>query len=284
MTDIPGNREDRRSGAALESAPDKSKSNNGEPVVEIRGVHKRFGRLEVLRGVDFDLLQGHTTVIIGESGAGKSVILKHICVLLRPDAGKVYFRGRRIDHLSEKDLVAVRRRFGFLFQLGALFDSMSAGENVAFPLHEHTSRSAAEIDRAVASKLRMVGLDGIQSKRTAELSGGQRKRVALARAIALEPEVILYDEPTTGLDPIRADVINELILKLARELTVTSLVVTHDMTSAFKVADRIIMLYEGCIIAGGTPEEIRANTDPRVRRFIEGKADPDDLEALRAKE
>ena len=186
--------------------------------------------------------------------------------------------------MTERELVPIRKRFGFLFQQGALFDSMSAGENIGFPIHEHTTKSKSEIKRIVSRKLRMVGLDGIEDKRPAELSGGQRKRVALARAIALEPEVILYDEPTTGLDPVRADVINELILKLARELTVTSLVVTHDMTSAFKVGDRIVMLYEGSIIADGTPDEIRASTDARVQRFIQGNADPDDLAALRTKE
>jgi phospholipid/cholesterol/gamma-HCH transport system ATP-binding protein len=254
------------------------------PVIELRGVHRNFGALQVLRGVDISLHQGQTTVVIGESGAGKSVILKHITVLLRPDEGKVYYRGRRIDNLGEKELVEARRHFGLLFQQGALFDSMNVGENVAFPLREHTTYSRERIERIVAEKLRMVGLDGLQGKRPAELSGGQRKRVALARAIALGPEVILYDEPTTGLDPIRADVINELILKLARELKVTSLVVTHDMTSAFKVGDRIVMLYEGRIIADGTPEQIRTTTDDRVRRFIEGHADPEDLAALYTKE
>jgi phospholipid/cholesterol/gamma-HCH transport system ATP-binding protein len=254
------------------------------PVIELRGVQKRFGPLQVLRGVDIALREGQTTVIIGESGAGKSVILKHITCLLRPDAGQVFYRGTRIDTSGEKDLVEIRRHFGFLFQMGALFDSMTAGENVAFPLVEHTSRSKNQIVRIVADKLRMVGLDGIQNKRPAELSGGQRKRVALARAIALEPDVVLYDEPTTGLDPVRADVINELILKLARELTITSVVVTHDMTSAYKVADRIIMLHEGLIIADGPPDAIRSSTDERVRRFIEGHADPKDLAALHTKE
>ena len=253
-------------------------------VIELRGLHKSFGALKVLCGVDISLRQGQTTVIIGESAAGKSVILKHITALLRPDAGEVFYRGRRIDTLGEKELVEVRRHFGFLFQLGALFDSMSAGENVGFPLREHTSKTPRQIEQIVAQKLRMVGLEGIQDKRPAELSGGQRKRVALARAIALNPEVILYDEPTTGLDPVRADVINELILKLARELKVTSLVVTHDMTSAYKVADRIVMLYQGKIIADGEPGQIRASTDGRVRRFIEGHADPEDLAALQAKE
>ena len=253
-------------------------------VIELRGLYKNFGPLKVLCGVDLALGQGQTTVVIGESGAGKSVILKHITALLRPDAGEVFYRGRRIDTLGEKALVEVRRHFGFLFQGGALFDSMSAGQNVGFPLREHSDRTPRQIERTVGEKLRMVGLDGIQNKRPAELSGGQRKRVALARAIALDPEVILYDEPTTGLDPVRADVINELILKLARELSVTSLVVTHDMTSAYKVADRIVMLYAGKIIADGRPDQIRASADERVQRFITGHADPKDLAALHAKE
>ncbi len=254
------------------------------PVVELREVHKSFGRLNVLRGVSIDFRAGRTTVVIGESGAGKSVILKHITALLRPDKGAVFFHGRRIDRLPERELVEVRKRFGFLFQMGALFDSLTAGENVAFPLREHAKYSEGEISRIVEKNLHRVGLDGVRHKRPAELSGGQRKRVALARAMALDPEVILYDEPTTGLDPVRADVINELILKLARESRITSVVVTHDMTSAFKIADRIAMLYEGRIIADAAPDEIRASTDDRVRRFIEGKAAREDLEALYPKE
>ena len=244
-----------------------------DTIIEFRKVRKRFGRLRVLCGIDLELRRGQTTVVIGESGTGKSVLLKHMMGLIRPDKGKVYVCGQRIDTLSEKRLVPVRRRFGFLFQMGALFDSMTAGENVGFPLTEHTSHSKAKIDRMVADKLGLVGLDGIQSKRPAELSGGQRKRVALARAIALEPEIILYDEPTTGLDPIRADTINDMIIKLAKELSVTSVVVTHDMTSAFKVADRILMLQEGDFIADGPPAAFHNATDRRVRRFVTGDAD-----------
>lgn len=254
-------------------------SNHG-PIIELRGVSKRFGALQVLDKVSFKLERGLTTVVIGESGTGKSVLLKHIVALLRPDEGTVHFHGERIDVLSERKLVEQRRRFGFLFQMGALFDSMTVAQNVAFPILEHTRRSERDMAETVAEKLRMVGLDGLQDRRPGELSGGQKKRVALARAIALDPEVVLYDEPTTGLDPVRADVINELILKLARELHVTSVVVTHDMTSAYKVADRIIMLYRGKIIADGTPDWYRTSTDHRVRRFVDGKADPSDLEAL----
>jgi len=253
-------------------------SNNN--IIELRQVSKRFGALVVLDRLDLALERGKTTVVIGESGTGKSVLLKHILALMRPDAGEVYFHGRRIDDKPEKELVEVRRRFGMLFQLGALFDSMTVEENVGFPLTEHSDDSKVEIRDIVAQKLRQVGLDGLQHRRPGEISGGQRKRVALARAIALSPEVVLYDEPTTGLDPVRADVINELILKLMNELHVTSVVVTHDMTSAYKVADRIVMLHHGKIIADGSTEFFKTSVDPRVRRFVDGKADEHDLAAL----
>lgn len=249
-------------------------------IIELRGVSKRFGSLVVLDSLDLALQKGMTTVIIGESGTGKSVLLKHILALMRPDSGEVYFHGRRIDNKREPELVDVRRRFGMLFQLGALFDSMTVEENVAFPLVEHSDTAPAELPGLVAQKLKMVGLDGLQNRRPGEISGGQRKRVALARAIALSPEVVLYDEPTTGLDPVRSDVINELILKLRRELDVTSVVVTHDMTSAYKVGDRIVMLHHGRIIADGPPDFYRKSEDPRVRRFVDGRADTRDLAAL----
>jgi len=252
------------------------------PIIELRNVSKRFGRLVVLDGVSLQLHRGQTTVVIGESGTGKSVLLKHLIGLLKPDSGEVYFDGRRVDRLSPKQWVEVRRRFGMLFQGAALFDSMTAVQNVEFPILEHRSVSPSEARAIAMEKLRMVGLEEFADKKPAQLSGGQRKRVGLARAIALDPEVILYDEPTTGLDPIRADVINELILKLKRELGVTSVVVTHDMASAYKVADRIVMLCDGQFIADGTPDEIRHSTDDRVRRFVEGRADEDELASLRA--
>lgn len=257
---------------------------NQNVIVRLRNVHKRFDADVVLDGIDLELHAGETTVIIGESGAGKSVILKHIVRLLTPDRGEVYFHDRRIDNLSERNLAAIRPHFGFLFQLNALFDSMSVGDNVAFPIREHTRRSKSEIADIVKQKLAMVGLDGLQDRWPAELSGGQKKRVALARAIAVDPEIILYDEPTTGLDPPRADVINELIIKLQRELGVTSVVVTHDMASAGKVADRILMLFEGRFIFDGTPEEIIRCEDPRVRCFVEGRCHEEDLESLKTKE
>lgn len=258
-------------------------SEPARPIVEFRHVSKRFGRLEVLRDVSVGFERGKTTVIIGESGTGKSVLLKHMVGLLRPDGGEIYVDGMRTDNLHEKNLAPIRRRFGFLFQMGALFDSLSAGENVAFPLREHTKYSDDEIRALVRKKLELMGLDGVQGKRPAELSGGQRKRVALARAIALEPEIILYDEPTTGLDPLRADSINDLVVKLKQELGVTSVVVTHDMTSAFKVADRILMLHQGQFIADGTADDYRTSTDPRVRRFVAGDADLD-VDALASQE
>lgn len=241
---------------------------NDEPVIELQNVSKRFGDLQVLRNISLKLYPGQTTVILGESGIGKSVLLRHIVGLLRPDEGAVYFRRQRIDQMSEKQLVEVRKRFGFLFQMGALFDSMTVGQNVAFPLLEHTDYSMAQIERIVAELLRMVDLQGVEHKKPAELSGGQRKRAALARAIALDPEVLLYDEPTTGLDPIRAEGIIELIVKFKRERGVTGVVVTHDLHSAYSVGDRILMLHDGHFVADGTPEQIRLSTDPRVRRFI----------------
>ena len=212
-------------------------------LIEFRNVSKRFGRQVVLDRINLQVTEGESLVIIGASGSGKSVMLKHMVGLLCPDSGEVYFDGHRIDRLSARQLDEMRINFGFLFQQGALFDSMSVEENVAFPLVEHSKKSAEEISRLVEEKLRMVGLPHVGRKMPAELSGGQRKRVALARAIALSPRAILYDEPTTGLDPIRSDVINELILKLKHELNVTSVVVTYDMHSAFKVADRIVMIH-----------------------------------------
>jgi phospholipid/cholesterol/gamma-HCH transport system ATP-binding protein len=192
----------------------------------------------------------------------------------------VWFDGMRVDNLPDRKLMELRQRFGFLFQLGALFDSLTVGENIAFPLVEHTAKSQGEIAKIVAQKLEMVGLPHFEKKMPAQLSGGQKKRVALARAIALDPEVILYDEPTTGLDPVRADVINQLIVKLKTELKVTSITVTHDMASAFKIADRIVMLHEGKIIFDGTPEEIQRTDDRIVHQFVVGEASKEEIAEL----
>ncbi len=248
--------------------------------IRLVDLHKSFGTLVVLDGLNLNIRERESVVILGPSGTGKSVLLKHIVGLLRPDSGEVFFREQRIDTLGERDLEPIRRRFGFLFQQSALFDSMNVMENVAFPLRENGTFSDAEIREKVALKLAMVGLENTETKMPAELSGGMRKRVGLARAIALDPEVVLYDEPTTGLDPIRADVINELILKLNDELHVTSVVVTHDMASAFKVADRMVMLSDGKVIAEGKPDDIRNSKNEEVQRFVQGKASPQDLEAL----
>jgi phospholipid/cholesterol/gamma-HCH transport system ATP-binding protein len=251
------------------------------PLIELRKVSKRFGRLVVLRDLSLAIDEGQSIVIIGASGSGKSVMLKHIVGLLRPDSGEVYFDGNRIDDLPEKKLSELRTNFGFLFQMGALFDSLTVADNVAFPLVEHTQKPPDEITRIVQEKLTMIGMPESGAKMPGELSGGQKKRVALARAIALNPRVILYDEPTTGLDPIRSDVINELILKLQRELRVTSITVTHDMQSAFKIADRIVMLHEGQLIFDGTPDEVRRTEHPVVKRFVMGEADEQELASLR---
>jgi phospholipid/cholesterol/gamma-HCH transport system ATP-binding protein len=250
-------------------------------LIELRHIFKRFGWLVVLNDVSLNIEKGRSLVILGASGSGKSVMLKHIVGLLKPDRGEVWFSGQRIDELPERQLMKIRQRFGFLFQMGALFDSENVENNVGFPLMEHTKKTPGEISRIVKEKLDLVGLPNVGKKMPAELSGGQRKRVALARAIALDPEVILYDEPTTGLDPIRSDVINELIIKLQRQLSVTSVVVTHDMHSAFKIADRMVMLHEGKLIFDGTPTEIRASENDVVKRFVAGEASERDLQALR---
>jgi phospholipid/cholesterol/gamma-HCH transport system ATP-binding protein len=253
-------------------------------LIELRHIYKRFGWLEVLNDVSLQIEKGKCLVILGASGSGKSVMLKHIVGLLKPDRGEVWFSGQRIDILSERDLMKVRERFGFLFQQGALFDSDNVAKNVAFPLVEHTNKKPEEVAEIVNHKLRMVGLPDISRKMPSELSGGQRKRVALARAIALDPEVILYDEPTTGLDPIRSDVINELIVKLQSQMHVTSVVVTHDMNSALKVADRLVMLYEGKLIFDGTPDEIRNTKNEVVKRFVLGEASEEELQTLESVE
>jgi phospholipid/cholesterol/gamma-HCH transport system ATP-binding protein len=250
-------------------------------LVELRHVSKRFGNLVVLNNLNLSINAGQCLVVIGASGTGKSVMLKHIVGLLRPDFGEVWFDGKRIDSLPERELVPIRTRFGFLFQMGALFDSLTVAENIAFPVVEHTHKPKDEIEKVVVNRLRLVGLPDAGPKMPAELSGGQRKRVALARAIALDPEVILYDEPTTGLDPIRSDVINELIIKLQSELKVTSIVVTHDMNSAFKIADRIVMLHEGRIVFDGTPDEIRRSEHDVVKQFVQGEASEKELATLK---
>jgi phospholipid/cholesterol/gamma-HCH transport system ATP-binding protein len=252
--------------------------------VRVVDLAKSFGRTKVLRGISIAFPRGKTTVVLGPSGCGKSVMLKHIIGLLRPDKGQVYYESERVDRLSERRLAPIRREFGFLFQHGALFDSMTVRDNVAFPLRELEGDEPYGEEDRVRRVLRLVGLEDTLHRYPSELSGGQRKRIALARAIVLNPKVILYDEPTTGLDPIRSDVINELILKLKQELGVTSIVVTHDLTSAFKVADHMVMLHEGHVVLEGPPSAFRESTDGIVSRFLRGEASDDELRAIRSVE
>ncbi|UCF44651.1 MAG: ABC transporter ATP-binding protein [Planctomycetota bacterium] len=252
-------------------------------MIVVKNLTKSFGDNVVLDNISLAIEKGKTTVVIGPSGCGKTVLIKNFIVLLRPSVGEVYFKERRIDNLPESELNEIRTHYGFLFQAGALFDSLSVGENIMFPIVQHSRVTKRErLEEIVRAKLAMVGLEGFQNYYPAKLSGGQRKRVALARAIALNPEVILYDEPTTGLDPIRADIINELILRLQRELGETTVVVTHDMKSAYKVADRIIMLYDGKIIADGDADHIRNHPHSVVQHFIHGQVSEADLAVLRA--
>ena len=251
------------------------------PIVAIEGVTMRFRQQTILRDIDLKIERGQTVCIIGESGCGKTVMLKLMIGLLRPTEGTVRFDGRDLAKLTEKEMVAVRLRFGFLFQMAALFDSLTIFDNVAFGPREHFSYGREELERVVADRLLEVGLPvGLESKKPAELSGGQRKRVGLARALALNPEVMLYDEPTTGLDPIMTDVINELILQTQRTKQATGIVVTHEMKTVVKVADRVVMLYplarlgpdEPQVIYDGPPGALEDHPDARVRQFVRGEA------------
>jgi phospholipid/cholesterol/gamma-HCH transport system ATP-binding protein len=242
-------------------------------MIKIRGLWKSFYESDVLRGVDFEIQEEETIVVIGRSGGGKSVLLKHLCGLLRPDRGVLQVDDVDIVPLKERALTPVRKKFGFLFQGAALFDSMTLFDNVAFPLREERKFTEGEIEKRVMEMLTLVDLAPARTKKPAELSGGMRKRAGLARACVSYPKYLLYDEPTTGLDPIRADNINELILRLRDELKVTGVAVTHDMVSAYKIADRIAMLHEGKIYTVGTPKEIQASTDPVVKQFIMGISD-----------
>jgi phospholipid/cholesterol/gamma-HCH transport system ATP-binding protein len=242
-------------------------------MIEILGLEKRFGSKVVLDGLDLTVPRGKNTVVIGGSGTGKSVLIKCVVGLLRADEGEILIGGEDVTKMDERELVRVRRKFGMLFQGSALFDSMNVGENVAFALRRLRLYPERQIRDVVEEKLSMVGLRDIQHLMPAELSGGMKKRVGLARAIASEPEILLYDEPTTGLDPIMADVINDLIISLRELLGVTSISITHDMASAYKIADHIAMLYKGKIVEVGTPEEIRNTRNPVVSQFVEGRAE-----------
>jgi phospholipid/cholesterol/gamma-HCH transport system ATP-binding protein len=242
-------------------------------MIQLEGVSKRLGTKQVLEDLDLELPTGLTTVILGRSGSGKSVLLKHIIGLMHPDEGRIVVDGEDIAHLSENDLNRVRRRFGMLFQGAALFDSLTVGENIALPMREHLRVEEAEIRRRVAERLSWVGLQGLEDMKPSSLSGGMKKRVGLARAVAIDPAYILYDEPTTGLDPIMSDVINQLIRSIQRRLNVTSVVVTHDLHSAWKVGDRVALLHEGRVQFTGTPAEADVTSDMLVRQFIEGRSE-----------
>ena len=252
-----------------------------EPILEIEGLGVRFGGNHVLRGINMRIARGQTLAIIGESGCGKTVFLKNLIGLMNPTEGRVLFDGEDLARLGGRRLSSLRTRYGFLFQQAALFDSMTIEQNVSFPLRQHTSKRSNEIRRIVLDRLAEVGLNpSVLPRKPAELSGGMRKRVGLARALVLEPEVILYDEPTTGLDPIMSDVINELVLRTRQSHPVTSIIVTHDMRTTYKVADRVVMFFplsrlkegESQILYDGSPHDIEAARDPRVKQFVEGEA------------
>ena len=243
------------------------------PMISLQSVSKAFGGKSVLDGLSLDIARGESLVIVGGSGTGKSVTLKHIIGLIKPDSGKVVVAGDDICCMKPVELNRFRRLFGMSFQEGALFDSMSVFENIAFPLRRHTKKSEEAIRERVHECLELVHLEGVDSKRPSELSGGMRRRVGFARAIALEPEILLFDEPTTGLDPVISAVVAGLIVEMDERLGTTTVTITHDMKVAFKIADRIAMLYKGKVIEASTPEQFRASDNPIVQQFIEGRAD-----------
>ena len=246
-------------------------------MIEVRQLKKSFGPQLILDGVDLRIETGESAVIVGRSGGGKSVLLKHFIGLLQPDAGEVFVDNENVTRMNERQLLRVRAKFGMVFQGAALFDSMTVAENVAFPLARQKKYTAAEIGRRVAAALEVVDLPGTQQKKPAELSGGMRKRVGLARAIVYEPQILLYDEPTTGLDPIVSDSIDQMIIRVRDRLKVTSVVVTHDMRSARRVGNQVFMLHEKKIYASGPPEEFFASTDAVVRQFVDGVADAKEI-------
>jgi phospholipid/cholesterol/gamma-HCH transport system ATP-binding protein len=243
------------------------------PIIRFRHVHKSFGDKVVLSDVSLDIPRGRTTVIIGPSGTGKSVLIKMLVGLLEPDSGEIWIDGVDVAQASERELFALRRKLGMLFQDGALFDSLTVGENIAFPLRRHTKMSDDAIDDAVALRLTQVGLPGIEGLMPDELSGGMRKRVSLARAVVMEPEVLIFDEPNSGLDPITSDEIDALIGRMKQELGITFVVISHDIVGTFAVADRIGMLYNGGLVALGTPAEVLRSREPIVRRFLDRNMD-----------
>jgi phospholipid/cholesterol/gamma-HCH transport system ATP-binding protein len=246
---------------------------NGEQIIEVADLVRKFGDRAVLDDISFNVQRGETVVIMGGSGCGKSTLLRHMIGSMKPTSGSVKLFGEEITSMKERDLERVRLRFGMLFQSGALLASLTVGENVALPLLQHTNKSPDEIEEIVKQKLQMVGLTGFEDLRPDEISGGMKKRVGLARALALDPELLFSDEPTSGLDPIMTAVVDELTLKLTHGSHMTAVVVSHDMTSAFRIATRMIMLGHGGIVAQGTPDEIRNSPNPEVQQFIHGKPD-----------
>lgn len=239
------------------------------PMIQVKDLHKSFGANQVLTGINLDVEEGTTCVILGGSGSGKTVLMKHMIGLLKPDEGQVIVDGEDIVPFDERELERVRRKFGMVFQGAALFDSMTVYENVSFPLREHSKLSEEEIRAKVHEKLEIVGLRGIDDRFPSDLSGGMRKRVGLARAIILDPKIVLYDEPTTGLDPITTDYVDEMILAAKQRLKVTSVVISHDIASAFKVADKIAFLSQGLIVEQGTPDQLRRSEHPKVKVFLQ---------------
>ena len=246
---------------------------NGEPIIEVVDLVRRFGNRAVINDISFNVHRGETLVIMGGSGCGKSTLLRHMIGSMKPTSGSVKIFGEEVTTMNEREIGHVRRRFGMLFQSGALLASLTVGENVALPLFQHTDKSPDEIEQVVKQKLEMVGLTGFEDLKPAEISGGMKKRVGLARALALDPELLFSDEPTSGLDPIMTAVVDQLTLKLTHGSHMTAVVVSHDMTSAFRIATRMIMLGHGGIVAQGTPEEIRSSPNPEVQQFIKGEAD-----------
>ncbi len=242
-----------------------------DSIIRLQNVWKSFGSQNVLQGLNLELPRNKVNVIIGASGGGKSVLLKHIIGLMKPDKGRVIIDGQETTHLSEREMYPIRRKFGMLFQEGALFDSMNVTDNVAFPLREHTTKSKAEILDIVEEKLMAVGLKGMGKKMPSELSGGMRKRVGLARALALNPQIVMFDEPTSGLDPVMSSAISELILTIQQKTNATCLVISHDIKAAMSIAHTVSMLYKGKIIAQGTPEEMQVSDNAVVQQFIHGE-------------